>query len=154
MIVRRSALVDRSDGHLFDLIEAAEHYPRFLPWCSAARIVERGESVVSADLQVRWHGMAFDMRTRNPKQRPSHMAIHLERGPFRRFEGEWRLKPLGAAACKVEFALDYEFDSAFMTHAAGPVFSRIADTLVDAFVRRALELPEATPSDGPLRPEA
>ncbi len=157
MIVRRTALVDRSDGHLFDLIEAAEHYPLFLPWCAAARIIERDQALVSADLQVRWHGMAFDLRTRNPKQRPGHMAIHLESGPFRRFEGEWRLRPLGAAACKVEFALDYEFDSAFMTHAAGPVFSRIADTLVDAFVRRALDTPEAPaasePGD-PLRPEA
>jgi len=30
------------------------------------------------------------------------MAIHLEHGPFRRFEGEWRLQALDAAACKVD----------------------------------------------------
>lgn len=148
MIVRRSALVDRSAGQLFDLIEAAEHYPEFLPWCRGAEIVLREEALVSADLHVRWAGIEFTMRTRNPKRRPEHMAIHLERGPFRRFEGEWRLTPLTPQACKVGFTLDWEFDSAVMTRVAGPVFARIADTLVEAFVQRAL----ATASPGPEAP--
>jgi ribosome-associated toxin RatA of RatAB toxin-antitoxin module len=141
MIVRRSALVAQPATHLFDLIEAAEHYPRFLPWCAGASIVSRDEQMVSADLRVRWGGMNFEMRTRNPKQRPEYMAIHLERGPFRRFEGEWRLTPLREDACKVAFVLDYEFDSVVMTRAAGPMFNRIADTLVDAFVQHALVTP-------------
>jgi ribosome-associated toxin RatA of RatAB toxin-antitoxin module len=143
MIVRRSALLAQPATHLFDLIEAAEDYPRFLPWCAGASIVSRDEAMVSADLRVKWGGMNFEMRTRNPKSRPEYMAIHLEHGPFRRFEGEWRLKVLAPGACKVEFGLDYEFDSAFMTRAAGPVFNRIADTLVDAFVQRALATPVA-----------
>lgn len=141
MHVRRSALVARPAAQMFDLIEAAEHYPRFLPWCAGARILVRDDTLVSADLQCRWHGVSFEMRTRNPKRRPEHMRILLERGPFRRFEGEWRLKPLAQDACKVEFDLDYEFDSALMTGAAGPFFDRAADTLVDAFVVRALSLP-------------
>jgi ribosome-associated toxin RatA of RatAB toxin-antitoxin module len=141
MIVRRSALVAQPASHLFDVIEAAEHYPRFLPWCTGAVIVSRDEALVSADLHVQWGGMRFEMRTRNPKQRPEFMAIHLERGPFRRFEGEWRLTALAPEACKVAFVLDYEFDSGLMTRAAGPMFNRIADTLVDAFVQRALSLP-------------
>ena len=141
MIVRRTALVERSSEQMFDLIEAAEHYPRFLPWCTSATIVSRDDALVSADLHVRWAGARFEMRTRNPKQRPGFMAIHLEHGPFRRFEGEWRLVALRPDACKVAFSLDYEFDRAWMTAAAGPVFDRIANTLVDAFVQRALSLP-------------
>lgn len=141
MRVRRSALVARSAAQMFDLIEAAEDYPRFLPWCAGARILVRDDTLVSADLQCRWRGVSFEMRTRNPKRRPEHMLIHLEHGPFRRFEGEWRLKPLNGEACKVEFDLDYEFDSQFMTTAAGPFFDKAADTMVDAFVTRALSLP-------------
>ena len=150
MIVRRSALVAQPATHLFDLIEAAEDYPRFLPWCAGASIVSRDERMVSADIRVRWGGMNFEMRTRNPKQRPEYMAIHLERGPFRRFEGEWRLTALTPEACKVAFVLDYDFDSAFMTRAAGPMFNRIADTLVDAFVQRALATPVAWPAATPV----
>ncbi|MBL8344052.1 MAG: type II toxin-antitoxin system RatA family toxin [Rubrivivax sp.] len=151
MIVRRSALVDRSAEQLFDLIEAAEHYPKFLPWCSGAHIVERDDTLVSADLRVRWAGVDFAMRTRNPKRRPEYMAIHLERGPFRRFEGEWLLSALTPQACKVAFTLDWEFDSAVMTRVAGPVFARIADTLVDAFVQRAATLAPSS-ADGAAAP--
>lgn len=145
MIVRRSALLAMPAAHLFDVIEAAEHYPAFLPWCAAASILSRDDELVSADLQMRMAGMNFAMRTRNPKRRPGYMAIHLERGPFRRFEGEWLLTALAPEACKVAFMLDYEFDSGFMTRAAGPVFNRIADSMVDAFVQRAMSLPFAAP---------
>ena len=137
MLVRRTALVERSVEQLFDLIEAAEHYPRFLPWCAGATILARDEAMVSAELRVRLAGTQFEMRTRNPKRRPAWMAIHLESGPFRRFEGEWQLAPLGADACRVGFTLDYEFRHGFVTRAAAPVFDRIADSMVDAFVRQA-----------------
>ena len=140
MIVRRSALVDHPAATMFDLIEAAEHYPDFLPWCAEVSIVCRDDSMVSADVKVRWRGAVFALSTRNPKRRPDHMAIHLVQGPFEHFEGEWRLTPLGDGACKVEFVLDYAFDSGLMNRVAGPLFERIANTLVDAFVHRADDL--------------
>src|SRR5689334_17608973 len=34
--IRRSALIGLPAERTFDLIEAAEHYPEFLPWCSSA----------------------------------------------------------------------------------------------------------------------
>jgi ribosome-associated toxin RatA of RatAB toxin-antitoxin module len=143
MHVHRSALVALPASHVFDLIEAAEHYPRFLPWCASASILSRDDNVVSAELRVHWRGLRFEIRTRNPKRRPECMAIHLESGPFRHFEGEWRLQALTPEACKVDFQLDYLFDSALMTAAAGPLFDRIADGLVDAFVQHALATPVA-----------
>lgn len=144
MNVQRSALVARPAAQLFDLIEAAERYPEFLPWCRSARIVHRDDAPVSADLGVAWRGLSFEMRTRNPKRRPEWMAIHLERGPFRRFEGEWQIRSLAEAACKVTFRLDVEFDSRLATQLAGRMIAHMADTLVDAFVVRSLA-PPATP---------
>lgn len=147
--VRKSALVMQPAPTMFDLIEGAEHYPLFLPWCSGATILARDDSVVAADIHVDYRGLRFTMRTRNPKRKPEFMAIHLERGPFRHFYGEWRLRPLGSDACKVEFELQYEFDNSLATRLAGPVFTKMADTLVDAFVKRAHALPPATPSPPP-----
>lgn len=143
MIVQRSALVARPAFHLFDLIEAAEHYPAFLPWCADARIISRDDEMVSADLRLRYGGVDFEVRTRNPKRRPEYMAIHLVHGPFRRFEGEWRLTPLSLDGCRVEFRLDYEFNSVMLTRVAGPMFRHIADTMVDAFVQRSESQPVA-----------
>jgi ribosome-associated toxin RatA of RatAB toxin-antitoxin module len=137
MQVRKTVLAGYSAERMFDLIEAAEHYPAFLPWCSGATIVERDEVIVAADITVDYHGVRFQFRTRNPKRRPEWMSIRLEHGPFRHFEGEWNLKPLGADGCRIGFELGYDFKSTVMSKLAGPVFDRIANTLVDAFVARA-----------------
>jgi ribosome-associated toxin RatA of RatAB toxin-antitoxin module len=139
MEIRRSALIGRPAPDTFDLIEAAEHYPAFLPWCADAVILARDDSVVVARLTLNYRGLHFDLTTRNPKRRPNWMAIYLERGPFRRFEGEWQVQELAAQACKIEFTLRYEFDSALVGKLASNVFDGIADKLVDAFARRAEE---------------
>ena len=135
--VRKTALVPYPAEGIFDLIEAAEHYPAFLPWCAGATVLARDEDVVSARIVVDYHGVRFNFVTRNPKRRPEFMAVHLEQGPFRHFEGEWHLRQLAVDACKIEFCLRYEFRSAVMARLAGPVFGSIADALVDAFVGRA-----------------
>ena len=137
MDVRKTVLVGHSAERMFDLIEACEHYPDFLPWCSGATVVARDETTVVADISVNYHGVRFDFRTRNPKRRPTAMTIHLEHGPFRHFDGVWDLTPLAADGCRIDFALRYDFDSTAMARIARPVFDRIANTLVDRFVARA-----------------
>jgi len=135
--IRKSALVPHSAERIFDLIEAAEHYPEFLPWCAAATILARNDDTVSARITINYHGLRLHFSTRNPKRRPEFMAIHLEHGPFKHFDGEWHLATLANDACRIEFILRYEFNSALTARLAGPVFDRIANTLVDAFVARA-----------------
>ena len=46
-------------------------------------------------------------------------------------------RALGDAACKVEFQLAYEFATPILEHVVGPAFNRIANTFIEAFVRRA-----------------
>jgi ribosome-associated toxin RatA of RatAB toxin-antitoxin module len=136
MEISRRLLVPYSAERMFDLIEAAEHYPRFMPWCAGATIVLRSAEVVVADIVVAHRGVRFEFRTRNPKRRPGAMSIRLERGPFRRFEGEWRLSPLGSDGCRIEFEMRYDFNST-LARLAGPVFDRITTAMVDAYVARA-----------------
>ena len=152
MEVRRTALVPFSAATIFDLIEAAEHYPSFLPWCVGSTIIERDDTVVVADIHVNYRNVRFNFTTRNPKHRPDFMAITLERGPFRRFDGDWHLSELAPDACKIEFALRYDFESSLLGRLASPVFERIANTLVDAFVGRAEQL-AAAPTLPPPPPD-
>jgi ribosome-associated toxin RatA of RatAB toxin-antitoxin module len=137
MHVNKIVLAQFSAERMFDLIEGAEHYPSFLPWCAEAKIVERDNTLVVADVTVDYHGVRFQFRTRNPKRPPEWMALRMEHGPFRHFEGEWNLRPLGTEGCRIAFELRYDFKSTLMSKLAGPVFDRIANTLVDAFVARA-----------------
>ena len=165
MEIRKEMLVGWPAYAMFDLIEQAENYPAFLPWCASATILERSDDVVAAALAVDYRGVKFGFSTRNPKRRPEWLQVQLVSGPFRRFEGEWQLVPLGDAGCRVVFMLRYEFDSTVMQRLASPVFDRIADTLLDALVTHAdrrfavtppvpLPLPPALPAPADERPPA
>ena len=152
MQVRRSILLPYPADSMFDLIEQAEHYPKFIPWCTDAVILERTEDVVAARISMRVAGLTLTLQTRNPKRRPQWLALRMVRGPLRRFEGEWRLTPLNASACRVEFTLNYEFADRLTERVAGPVFARMADTMVDAYVARAERiLPSPTAVAAPLQ---
>jgi ribosome-associated toxin RatA of RatAB toxin-antitoxin module len=78
--------------------------------------------------------------TENDKEFPHSMKINLVDGPFRRLEGYWHFRALAEHACKIEFQLHYDFSSRVFEKVIGPVFSHIANTFVDAFVRRAAQL--------------
>jgi ribosome-associated toxin RatA of RatAB toxin-antitoxin module len=49
--------------------------------------------------------------------------------------------------------MHYEFASDVLGRVASPVFERITDSLVDAFVRRADELGDAIPALAPVVPK-
>jgi ribosome-associated toxin RatA of RatAB toxin-antitoxin module/CRP-like cAMP-binding protein len=165
MLVRRSLLLPYPAESMFDLIEQAEHYPQFIPWCIDAVILERTEELVAARLSMRVAGLTLSLQTRNPKRRPEWLALRMVQGPLRKFEGEWRLTPLNASACRIEFTLTYEFADRMIERVAGPVFARMADTMVDAYVSRAerilpapaamaapvaTRVPEVTMNDQPM----
>jgi len=62
------------------------------------------------------------------------------KGPFSQLEGLWQFHAVGDGtqrACRVELQLQYGFDSAALAALVGPVFDRIASTMVDAFIKRA-----------------
>jgi ribosome-associated toxin RatA of RatAB toxin-antitoxin module len=63
--------------------------------------------------------------------------MRLVEGPFRHFAAAWRFSPLSSHACKIDFALEYEFSSRTLARLLEPLFDRMADTMVDAFARRA-----------------
>jgi ribosome-associated toxin RatA of RatAB toxin-antitoxin module len=69
--------------------------------------------------------------------------MQLVSGPFSKLDGQWNFHALGDGsqrACKVELLLNYGFDSATLARLVGPVFDKIAASLVDAFVKRAQQV--------------
>ena len=137
--IARSAIVEHSAGKMFSLVDDIESYPRFLPWCRAAKVDERTAQWVQATLSVGMRGLNQTFSTRNELHPPEAMDMRLLKGPFRHFAAAWRFKPLSAQACSVEFSLEYEMAGP-LARMLEPLFDRIADTMVDAFTRRANDL--------------
>lgn len=136
-MVEKSVLIERSAQQMFTLVDRVEDYPAFLPWCSQSRVEFRDEKKTVATLYITYFSVKSHFTTENHKDAPLKMNITLVDGPFRRLEGYWHFKPLAENACKIEFQLSYEFSSKIFEKIIGPAFSQIADTFVDAFVRRA-----------------
>ena len=135
--VTASALVAYSSQQMFDLVNDVESYPQFMPGCTAATVLRRGDDWVEAELVLNKSGFNQSFSTRNQLTEPESIHMQLIKGPFSRLEGFWRFKSLSASACKVEFELHFELQNRFLQMAAGKMFAGISQQQVDAICRRA-----------------
>ena len=125
---------------LYALVEDIETYPGFLPWCIEARVLERDSSFTKATITAGMGGVRQSFTTRNENTPGKSIDMHLVEGPFRQFAAAWRFRALSAGACRIEFSLQYELSSRALGRLLEPLFDRVADTMVDAFARRADEI--------------
>jgi ribosome-associated toxin RatA of RatAB toxin-antitoxin module len=138
--VTRSVLVPYSTAQMFALVDDVEQYPKFLPWCARARVLEERASGKLARIDIDFHGVKAHFTTDNENEPPDRIVMTLADGPFRHLHGEWRFRALAEDAAKVEFELSYEFTTGVIEAIVGPVFNHIAGTFIDAFARRAEQL--------------
>ena len=138
--VNRSVLVEYTPKQMFDLVDAVEHYPEFLPWCGGVTVSRRDTVITCATILIHFRGIRQSFTTENTKQAPGEMIIRLVEGPFSRLDGNWRFTALADRGCKVELNLRYEFSSRLLGKVIGPVFGHISGTLLDAFVGRASQV--------------
>lgn len=135
--IKRSALVAKPTATLYQLVLSVEDYPEFLPWCSAAEVLEQTKERQLASVTIDAKVREITFTTENSLNPTSTIGLRLVDGPFRKLRGEWRFMPLSEDACKVELDLEFEFSSGAIALAIKPVFSRIAESMLDAFVERA-----------------
>lgn len=135
--INRNALVPYSAQEMYRLVDDIPAYAEFLPWCKSAQEVNRNEDEVTARLDLAYSGMEKSFTTRNRVHKDKIIEMRLVEGPFKHLEGFWRFDSLGEQACKVSLDLEFEFSNRLVGMAMGPVFSQIANTLVDAFSKRA-----------------
>jgi ribosome-associated toxin RatA of RatAB toxin-antitoxin module len=135
--VNKSVLVAHSAARMFELVDAVERYSEFLPWCGGSECMFRDDQVTRAAVHINYRGIRQSFSTENAKIPPTQMQIKLIEGPFRMLEGSWRFTDLAGAGCKIELSLRYEFSSRLLEKLVGPVFGYIANSMVDAFVKRA-----------------
>lgn len=138
--VHKSVLIWYSPAEMYALVTDVARYPEFLPWCSHTQVLEHDEVGMTAEVGMSLAGLRKSFVTRNTHDKDHSVAMRLVKGPFSRLEGRWIFHPVGDGsqrACKVELQLHYGFDSAALAAVVGPVFDRIANSMVDAFIKRA-----------------
>ena len=141
--VKKSVLLWYSAHEIYALVTAVEDYPRFLPWCERVEVLQRDAEGLTARLHLAYAGVRHAFTTRNVHTPDQAVHIGLVDGPFSLLDGTWRFLALpppadrDARACKIEFEMRYAFSNGPLEVVISPVFDRIANSFVDAFVRRA-----------------
>jgi ribosome-associated toxin RatA of RatAB toxin-antitoxin module len=137
--VHRSALLPYPAADVFAIVNDVHRYPEFLPWCSAAAVLEETADEVVAALSLSASGISETFTTRNRLTPFEKIDMVLVSGPFRKLSGGWTFTRLGEdAGCRVELELDFQFSG--VKSLLGGVFNRAADQMVDAFCARANDL--------------
>ena len=135
--IEKSVLIWFSAQEMFNLVVDVNSYPAFLPWCDKTEILEQTPDAMTARIGMAFGGLHKSFTTHNTHVAGRQVQLTLVDGPFKHLHGVWNFVPLGEErACRIELKLSYSFDSMFGA-LVGPVFDRIAATLVDAFVKRA-----------------
>jgi ribosome-associated toxin RatA of RatAB toxin-antitoxin module len=138
--VNKSLLLQHSAQRMFDLVTDVQKYPEFLPWCGGVEVFQSTPELMEAKININFKGVKQYFHTRNIQKSPTNIDMQFISGPFKKFEGKWVFTPLMEDACKIEFSLQYEFSNFVLDKLIGPVFSVIANTFVNSFVKRANEL--------------
>jgi len=140
--VKKSVLLWYSPHEMYELVTTVADYPKFLPWCERAEVLDATPESMTARLHLGYAGVRHTFTTRNQHVADRSVVVGLVDGPFSLLDGHWQFQPLGTdgKACKIEFELRYAFANRALEAVVSPVFDRVANTLVDSFVKRAVQV--------------
>jgi ribosome-associated toxin RatA of RatAB toxin-antitoxin module len=138
--IHKTAIVPYSAEQMYVLVNDIETYPQFLPWCKSANILSQNGAHIVASIAMGISGLEKSFTTNNVLKPNDSIEMRLLEGPFSHLHGFWKFQPLGDDGCKISFDMQFEITNKLLKMTLGPVFSKIVNSLVDAFVKRANEL--------------
>ena len=138
--LHRAAVVPYSAEEMYKLINDIDSYPRFLPWCTNTKVLQRTDEEVVATIELAAAGMHKSFTTQNKLTPNYRIEMHHKEGPFKHLSGTWTLEPLASGGCEVLLDLDFEVHSGIAGMVFGMLYNKVADKLVESFSTRATEL--------------
>ncbi len=135
--IKRELIVPYSASAMFQLVNDIETYPKFLPWCRHARILEQDDNHLDATLVLAKGGLHKAFTTHNALIPNQSISLSLIDGPFKQLTGLWQFTALNDTECHIHFDLHFEFSTKILTLMFGPLFHQATNTLIDSFQHEA-----------------
>lgn len=129
---------------MYNLVADVATYPKFLPWCAAARVRESrqaGDQIfLQADLVISFKVFRerFGSHVVLNKSTRRIDTEYLD-GPFKHMKSYWQFAD-AEGGCEVNFYVDFEFKNVVLQKLIGVVFNEAMHRIVAAFEKRAAEL--------------
>ena len=125
-----------SAQQLFELVADVEKYPEFLPWCRAARILDRKENEFTAELIIAFSHFSENYVSRVLLTPYSSIEVKLVRGPFEHLTNSWKFTKKDGKT-EIDFWLDFKFRKKILEMLIGSLFAKATAKMVSAFQERA-----------------
>jgi coenzyme Q-binding protein COQ10 len=140
-----SRIVPYSADLMFRIVADVEHYPEFVPWCVALRVLQREtvgpREILLCETIVGFRGLREKYTSRATAIACEHRVdVEQVDGMFRKLDTHWRFTPQGAKSCRVDFSIDFEFRSRMLGAVAGAAFGMVITQMTKAFEERAKSL--------------
>ncbi|MES2961637.1 MAG: type II toxin-antitoxin system RatA family toxin [Pseudomonadota bacterium] len=134
--------VPHSAQKMYQLVMDIEKYPEFLPWCKYAKIVEIiSEENLRADLLINFKNFFEKYRSDITHGKTTESDYFVDvvaiEGPFKKLINQWKFRDISNGGCEIEFFIDFEFNSFFLTKMIGVIFEKATEKMMNAFEERA-----------------
>ncbi|MEE8365956.1 MAG: type II toxin-antitoxin system RatA family toxin [Gammaproteobacteria bacterium] len=138
--IHRSALMPFSAQTMYEIVSDVAKYPDYLPWCGDCKILSQSDTSMKAAILMKKGKVNHWFSTQNVLVVNRRIEITLIDGPFKRLDGVWQFIELDQESSKIMLDLSFQFPSGLVSTLVAPVFTQIANTMVDSFCSRAYEI--------------
>jgi len=128
-----------SPQQLYDLVADVESYPKFLPWCVAARNRSVTERKLISDLVIGFK-MLRERFTSEVTLNDRRIDVAYKEGPFKYLTNHWIFEEQADGSTIIDFYVDFEFRSKMLQAVMGALFNEAVKVMVGAFEKRARQL--------------
>ena len=135
---RRS--LPHSAEQMYDLVADVKRYPEFLPWVSAIRVRQDGETEMLADMVVGFKALRETFSSRVMKVPKSSIVVDYLDGPMKHLHNSWKFEDVASGGSTVDFTVDFAFRNRVFEALAGQFFDSALRKMTSAFIDRADDL--------------
>ena len=135
---RRS--LPHSAEQMYDLVADVKRYPEFLPWVSAIRVRQDGETEMLADMVVGFKALRETFSSRVMKVPKSSIVVDYLDGPMKHLHNSWKFEDVASGGSTVDFTVDFSFRNRVFEALAGQFFDSALRKMTSAFIESADDL--------------
>ena len=127
---------------LFDLVADIEHYPDFLPGWKSVKINKSDQNKIYVTQELGFPLFSFTVDSVAKLDRPHHLFIAAEGGPFQRLEIDWHFKSISSSISHASLSIEMDAYPGPQQSLLQQFLNYAAGSLLVYFERRAKDIYE------------
>ncbi len=122
---------------LFDLVADIEHYPDFLPGWKSVSVKKSYQNRLYVEQEFGFPLFSFKGHSVAELDRPHHLLIVVEDGPFRHLEIDWYFHSISSSVVRVSLSMKTDANSGLQLSLLQQFLNYSTGSLLEYFERRA-----------------